>query len=110
MNNSKITESRELASHVQGSMAVDLFDSKKDARNRGVKTAPFYVLLGAQVPSVLIEVAYLSNRKDEQLLADASYRQKIAKSIATGIRSYHETLVQTTRVAAPTSVMAGSPP
>ena len=110
MNNSKITESRELASHVQGSMALDLFDSKKDARNRGVKTAPFYVLLGAQIPSVLIEVAYLSNRKDEQLLADASYRQKIAESIATGIRSYHDTLVQTTRVTAPTSVMAGSPP
>ncbi len=110
MNNSKITESRELAIHVQGSMAVDLFDSKKDVRNRGVKTAPFYVLLGAQIPSVLIEVAYLSNRKDEQLLADASYRQKIAESIATGIRSYHGTLVQTTRVTAPTSVMAGSPP
>jgi N-acetylmuramoyl-L-alanine amidase len=110
MNNSKITESRELANHVQGSMAVDLFDSKRDARNRGVKTAPFYVLLGAQIPSVLIEVAYLSNRKDERLLADASYRQKIAESIATGIQSYHETLVQTTRVAAPTSVMAGSPP
>jgi N-acetylmuramoyl-L-alanine amidase len=108
MNNSKITESRELARHVQSSMADDLFRSKKDPRNRGVKTAPFYVLLGAQIPSVLVEVAYLSNRKDEQLLADASYRQKIAESIAEGIRGYHSTLVQTTRVSIPASVMAGS--
>ena len=49
-------------------MATSLYPSRKDRRNRGVKKAPFYVLLGAQMPAVLVEVAYLSNRKDEQLL------------------------------------------
>ena len=105
MNNSKIEESRELASHVQNKMATGLFESTRDSRNRGVKTAPFYVLLGAQVPSVLVEVAYLSNRKDEQLLEDAAYRGKIAQSIAQGIRSYHGTLVRKTSLeAGPTAV------
>ncbi len=99
MNNSKITESRELATHVQNSMAGDLFSSAKDSRNRGVKKAPFYVLLGAQMPAVLVEVAYLSNRKDEALLANVAYRQKVAKSIAKGIRTYHEALGRTTMTA-----------
>ena len=101
MNNSKITESRELANHVQNSMARDLFSSPRDSRNRGVKKAPFYVLLGAQMPAVLVEVAYLSNGKDEALLANVVYRQKVAKSIAKGIRTYHETLGRTTTVTVP---------
>lgn len=106
MNNSKIEESRELASHVQTQMARGLFKSTRDSRNRGVKTAPFYVLLGAQIPSVLIEVAYLSNRQDEQLLKDAAYRNQIAQSIAQGIRSYHSTLVRKTSVGAETPTIA----
>lgn len=96
MNNSKIEESRELARHVQTHMATGLLQSTKDSRNRGVKTAPFYVLLGARVPSVLVEVAYLSNRKDEVLLRDGGYRMKVAHSIAEGIKSYHGTLVRKT--------------
>jgi N-acetylmuramoyl-L-alanine amidase len=107
MNNSKIEESRELASHVQTQMATGLFKSTRDSRNRGVKTAPFYVLLGAQVPSVLIEVAYLSNRKDEQLLNDSAYRNQIAKSIAQGIRSYQGTLVRKTSLGAQATTVAG---
>ncbi|NJO35199.1 MAG: N-acetylmuramoyl-L-alanine amidase, partial [Rhodospirillales bacterium] len=55
---------------------------------RGVKTAPFVVLLGAKIPAVLVEVAYITNRNDERLLADAAYREKVAQSIAQGIRSY----------------------
>ena len=107
MNNSKIEESRELASHVQTQMATGLFKSTRDSRNRGVKTAPFYVLLGARVPSVLIEVAYLSNRKDEQLLNDSAYRSRIAQSIAQGIRSYHGTLVRKTSLGAASTTVAG---
>ena len=107
MNNSKIEESRELASHVQTKMATGLFKSTRDSRNRGVKTAPFYVLLGARIPSVLVEVAYLSNRKDEQLLEDAAYRTKIAQSIAQGIRSYHGTLVRKTSLDAEATAVAG---
>jgi len=96
LNNEKITESRELASQVQTSLSSELYASSKDARNRGVKTAPFYVLLGAQMPSVLVEVAYLTNRKDAELLGDGTFRQKVAESIAVGIRGYQDSLVRTT--------------
>jgi N-acetylmuramoyl-L-alanine amidase len=97
MSNSRITESRELAERVQQEMSRRLLTSPADSRNRGVKTAPFYVLLGAQMPSVLVEVAYLTNRKDAALLADSGYRQKVAESIASGVLRYQDSLVRTTR-------------
>ena len=106
MNNSKIAESRALATFLQDSMAESLFTSKKDKRNRGVKKAPFYVLLGAQMPAALVEVAYLSNSSDAKLLADTSYRQKVAASIATGIRRYHDTMAKTTKVTVPAGAVA----
>jgi N-acetylmuramoyl-L-alanine amidase len=96
LNNEKITESRELASRVQTSLSSELYASTKDARNRGVKTAPFYVLLGAQMPSVLVEMAYLTNRKDAELLGEGTFRQKVAESIAVGIRGYQDSLVRLT--------------
>jgi N-acetylmuramoyl-L-alanine amidase len=98
LNNEKITESRELASRVQTSLSSELYPSAGDPRNRGVKTAPFYVLLGAQMPSVLVEVAYLTNRKDAELLGDAAFRQKVAESIAVGIRGYQDSLARTTKL------------
>ena len=96
LNNEKITESRELASRVQSTLSTELYSSPRDSRNRGVKTAPFYVLLGAQMPSVLVEIAYLTNRNDAQLLADGDFRQKVAESIAVGVRGYQNSLVRTT--------------
>ncbi len=96
LNNEKITESRELASRVQTSLSTELYSSSRDSRNRGVKTAPFYVLLGAQMPSVLVEVAYLTNRNDAKLLVDAAFLQKVAESIAVGVRGYQDSLVRTT--------------
>jgi N-acetylmuramoyl-L-alanine amidase len=108
MNNSRITESRELAGTVQTHMASGLYSSSKDPRNRGVKTAPFYVLLGAQMPSVLVEVAYLTNRKDAELLSDSTFRQKAAESIATGVRAYQDSLVRTTRADAAEARVAES--
>jgi N-acetylmuramoyl-L-alanine amidase len=108
MNNSKITESRDLAGRVQSTMSTGLYTSAQDPRNRGVKTAPFYVLLGAQMPAVLVEVAYLTNRRDAELLGDSAFRQKAAESIASGIRSYQDSLVRTTRADAATSQVAGS--
>jgi N-acetylmuramoyl-L-alanine amidase len=106
LNNEKITESRELASRVQTSLATDLYATTKDTRNRGVKTAPFYVLLGAQMPSVLVEVAYLTNRQDAALLRDGAFLQKVAESIASGIRRYQDSLARTTRVDASTERVA----
>ncbi len=107
LNNEKITESRELASRVQTSLASDLYASNEDSRNRGVKTAPFYVLLGAQMPSVLVELAYLTNRKDAELLGDGAFRQKVAESIADGIRGYQSTLVRTTSADGSEAQIAG---
>jgi N-acetylmuramoyl-L-alanine amidase len=49
------------------------------------------------MPSVLVEVAYLTNRKDAALLGDSSYRQKVAESIASGVRRYQDSLVRTTK-------------
>jgi N-acetylmuramoyl-L-alanine amidase len=106
MNNNRIIESRELAGRVQNSMSSTLYASTTDDRNRGVKTAPFYVLLGAQMPSVLVEVAYLTNRKDAALLADATFRQQAAESIAKGIGVYQESLVKTTKADASGSSVA----
>jgi len=54
-------------------------------RNRGVKTARFYVLKGVRVPAVLVEVGFLSNRYEESNLKKPSYRQQIARSLAKGI-------------------------
>lgn len=89
MNNSKIAESSDFAHQVQNSMVRNVLASQnKSSRNRGVKTAPFYVLLGANMPSILVEVSYLSNSEDAKLLSSSQYRQKLAQSIADGIQRY----------------------
>jgi N-acetylmuramoyl-L-alanine amidase len=56
----------------------------------GVKQAAFYVLRGAEMPAILIETAFLSNKKEEQLLQDASFRRKFAQGLAEGISAYDE--------------------
>ncbi|HSF17395.1 MAG TPA: N-acetylmuramoyl-L-alanine amidase [Vicinamibacteria bacterium] len=108
MNNSRILESRDFAAHVQDTLAEQLYTSTKDTRNRGVKTAPFYVLLGAQIPSILVEVAYVTNANDASSLNKTAFRQKVAESIAAGIRSYHTNLAPTVRTET-AAAHAGSP-
>jgi N-acetylmuramoyl-L-alanine amidase len=84
----KVDESRELARFVQQSMS-----SRKNAgTDRGVKQAPFIVLMGANMPSVLVEVSFISNPQEEKLLRTPEYRQQIAESILGGVRSYSESL------------------
>ena len=100
MNNSRIQESREMAHAVQNSMALGVLKSKRHKRNRGVKTAPLYVLLGANMPAVLVEVGFISNSADAKELGSASHRQQVASSIAEGIRAYHSQLLRTTKSAA----------
>ena len=63
--------------------------------NRGVKQAPFVVLIGATMPSVLAEVSFISNPDEEKRLKTPDYRQKIAESLFQGIKSYAETLSST---------------
>jgi N-acetylmuramoyl-L-alanine amidase len=89
--NDKADESRELAKHIQQAM------SKRGnaGSNRGVKQAPFVVLIGAAMPSVLAEISFISNPEEEKRLKGPEYRQQIAESLFQGIKSYAETLSST---------------
>ena len=84
----KLDESREFAAHIQDSMAK----RKHFGNNRGIKQAPFVVLIGATMPSILAEVSFISNPDDEQLLKGENRRQQIADALFEGIRSYSDTL------------------
>jgi len=89
--NDKADESRELAKHVQTAMST----RTNAGSNRGIKQAPFVVLVGATMPSVLAEVSFISNPDEEKRLKTPEYRQKIAESLYQGIKSYAETLSST---------------
>jgi len=84
----KIDESRELASDVQQSLYTGLSPKNPTLRNRGVKKAPFVVLIGANMPSILAEISFVSNPTDEKKLETPEYRQKIAESLYKGIAKY----------------------
>jgi N-acetylmuramoyl-L-alanine amidase len=89
--NEKVHESREFAAAVQRSLYSGLARSR-GLRNRGVKKAPFVVLIGAQIPSVLTEIAFLSNPREEAQLKRPEYRQRIAESLFKGVAQYAESL------------------
>ena len=92
----KIEESREFATHVQSSLYKGLASKTKGLRDRGVRKAPFMVLLGAEMPAILAEVGFLSNPRDEKLLKTSGYRQKIAEYLYKGISRYSESLSHVT--------------
>src|SRR5437667_10928029 len=84
----KLDEFRELALHIQHAMAA----RKGSGIDRGVKQAPFVVLIGANMPSILAEVCFISNPQDEKLVKTPESRQAIAESLFEGVRSYAESL------------------
>ena len=84
----KNDESMRLAYSVQSSMVNNLKRKYSRIQNLGVKYALFYVLVGAEMPSVLVEVSFISNHEEERRLASKLYREKIAEAIAMGINSY----------------------
>lgn len=90
IRNAYIGMSAELGSSVQKQV---ISHKKRGVRleNRGVKTAPFYVLLTANMPAVLIETAFISNPKEEKVLKDPPQQEEIAQGIAEGIRKYIST-------------------
>ena len=90
----KVDESRELATKLQTSLSRLSTVANDAARNRGVKKAPFVVLIGANMPSVLAEIGFLTNAADEALLRKPEHRQKIAEALFQGIASYGATLSQ----------------
>lgn len=84
----KIEESREFASDVQKSLYTGLNARNPGERNRGVKKAPFVVLIGANMPSILAEISFVSNPRDEKKLKTNVYRQQIAESLYKGVARY----------------------
>jgi N-acetylmuramoyl-L-alanine amidase len=84
----KIEESREFAGDVQQSLHSGLAAKSPAIRDRGVKKAPFIVLIGANMPSILAEISFVSNPTDEHRLATSEYRQRIAESLYRGIAKY----------------------
>jgi N-acetylmuramoyl-L-alanine amidase len=88
----KITESRDLAADVQRSVYTTLMKAGAREDNRGVKRAPFVVLIGANMPSILAEISFVTNPRDERLLKRPEYRQKIAEALYRGIQHYTRNL------------------
>jgi len=89
----KIDESREFAQKLQAEgYALAIKKYGKQVRNRGVKKAPFVVLIGASMPSVLAEIGFLTHAREEQLLKLGDYRQDLAEALYRGIAGYMNTL------------------
>jgi N-acetylmuramoyl-L-alanine amidase len=88
----KAEESREFAAKVQSALYVATPRQAARPRNRGVKKAPFVVLIGASMPSVLVEVGFLSNPRDEGLFKKPEYRQRLAEALYKGLSQYAGTL------------------
>jgi len=86
--NSKREESKRLAYSVQSEMVNSLKRDYNKIQDLGVKYALFYVLVGAEMPSILVEISFISNRDEEKRLATNKYRDRIAKAIAKGIDKY----------------------
>jgi N-acetylmuramoyl-L-alanine amidase len=99
--NNKLDESRDLATMVQDSLVSNLRKSNKEVRSRGVKKAPFVVLIGAAMPSVLAEISFVSNKQELTLLKTPAYRQKIAESLHAAITKYRRSLKNQSMTALP---------
>ena len=84
----KIDESREFAADVDSGLFEGLKSGNPGLRDRGVKKAPFVVLIGAQMPSILAEISFLTNPDDAEELREGSYRQRIAESLDAGVERY----------------------
>lgn len=88
MQNAKINESSRLAAYIQQSICGKLKAKYSYIKNKGVKQAPFYVLLGAQMPSILIETSFISNRRECRRLLDPAYQDLMCDAIIEGIKKY----------------------
>jgi N-acetylmuramoyl-L-alanine amidase len=96
--NDKLAESRELATMVQTALVRSLRTKSTAIRDLGVKQAPFVVLIGADMPSVLAEISFLTNRAEAALLKDDDYRQRIAQALHDAVMKYQASLKKITTV------------
>jgi N-acetylmuramoyl-L-alanine amidase len=84
----KKEESMKLAYNVQNTMVKSLQKNYRRVEDLGVKFALFYVLVGAEMPSILVEISFISNREEEKRLSSSRYRERIAEAIARGVNDY----------------------
>jgi N-acetylmuramoyl-L-alanine amidase len=90
--NDKVEESKEFASRMQAALFAFSAKSFPTEKNRGIKKAPFVVLIGARMPSVLAEIGFVSNTREEALLKKPEYRQKLADALYRGVSRYADSL------------------
>jgi N-acetylmuramoyl-L-alanine amidase len=90
--NNKLDESRDFATYVQRSMIEKLRATNRTTKDLGVKQAPFVVLIGAAMPSVLAEISFVTNPQEARLLKSSAYRQRIADALFAAIRKYQGSL------------------
>lgn len=88
MLNTKITESSKLAHEVQAGMTARIAKWTKSVKSLGVKQAPFYVLIGAEMPAILVETGFITNPAERSRLLNEHYRGSLADGIVSGIESY----------------------
>ena len=84
----KREESLRLAHDIQTNLIKDLHRQSRFVSDKGVKQGPFLVLYGAEMPSILTEVGFISNPEEEEMLGSANYREHIAEAIFDGIKDY----------------------
>ena len=104
----KIDESKEFAQDIQESLAKRIQKNGKTIKDRGVRKAPFVVLIGADMPSILTEISFLSNPADEKLLKQPEQRQRVAEGLYQGISSYLQNMNSMT-VNLPSKKRSGQP-
>ncbi|MGC4083812.1 MAG: N-acetylmuramoyl-L-alanine amidase [Vicinamibacterales bacterium] len=97
--NSKLDESRDFATYVQREMMASLRAANSGLKDLGVKQAPFVVLIGAEMPSILAEISFVTNPQEARLLKTAGYRQKVAQALFEGVRKYQGSLKSGSAVA-----------
>ena len=97
MANAKINESSRLAAEVQQALVAGLRPRFSHIKDLGVRQGPFHVLLGATMPSVLVETAFISNIREEKRLKSMKYQEQVAAAIVNGVKSYAATADQVAR-------------
>jgi N-acetylmuramoyl-L-alanine amidase len=88
MLNTKINESQLLAELIQSSLCNHMLARYGDIKNRGIKQAPFYVLIGTEIPAILINVSFISNKRECERLMTEKYQTDLAEGIFNGIENF----------------------
>ncbi len=96
----KLDESRDFATEVQRAIVERLRKSNRSLKDLGVKQAPFVVLIGAAMPSVLAEISFVTNEQEARLLQGNTYRERIAEALVSAIQKYQTSLKNIARVVA----------